>query len=261
MARIGVLPVARPTFDVPFAEETAAAAFAALDRAGHAVVGGRELLFDAAAAETALETLKGEALDLLLILQATFTDATHDGADRQGGAQAPLAIWAFPEPRSGGRLRLNAFCGLNLAAHTLGRASLPSAGSMPHRKRREHRRPTCDDMLAGAQRRRSGASRSRRPRPKPTPGPPERALAVLEGSRIGLVGEHPVGFDTCRYERASCGIAGLEVERVSLPILFARAAAAAARIAETSAVAGAGMTGLDMSTSRSSSEACRLPRP
>ncbi len=31
--RIGVLPLARPTFDVPFAEEMAAGAFAALEAA------------------------------------------------------------------------------------------------------------------------------------------------------------------------------------------------------------------------------------
>ena len=74
--RIGVLPLARQTFDVPFAEEIAAKAFAALDRTGHALVGTRALLFDAAAAESAMEALKGEALDVLLLMQVTFTDAS-----------------------------------------------------------------------------------------------------------------------------------------------------------------------------------------
>jgi hypothetical protein len=37
----------------------------------------------------------------------------------------PIAIWAVPEPRIGGRLRLNAYCGLNLAAHAHGRAGVP----------------------------------------------------------------------------------------------------------------------------------------
>ena len=44
MARIGVLALARATFDVPFAEEIAAKAFAALDRTGHTLVGTRALL-------------------------------------------------------------------------------------------------------------------------------------------------------------------------------------------------------------------------
>src|SRR5918995_3711201 len=121
MARIGVLALARATFDVPFAEEIAAKAFAALDRTGHTPVGTRALLFDAAAAESAMEALKGEALDVLLLMQVTFTDASMTVRIAESAA-APLAIWAFPEPRTGGRLRLNSFCGLNLAAHALGRA-------------------------------------------------------------------------------------------------------------------------------------------
>ncbi|MGL4444743.1 MAG: L-fucose/L-arabinose isomerase family protein, partial [Alsobacter sp.] len=119
--RIGVLPLARPTFDVPYAQEMAASAYAALDAAGHVLVGARDLLFDAAATEAALAALAKEKLDLLLVLQVTFTDATMT-VKIAGAATAPLGLWAFPEPRAGGRLRLNAFCGLNLAMHALGRA-------------------------------------------------------------------------------------------------------------------------------------------
>jgi hypothetical protein len=243
VARIGVLPVARPTFDVPFAEETAAAAFAALDRAGHAVVGRRELLFDAAAAETALETLKGEALDLLLILQATFTDASMTVRIAEE-ARALLAIWAFPEPRTGGRLRLNAFCGLNLAAHALGRADLPlrwlyaapdaaTIGTDLH----DLIGGEADEAVFG-----NGAA--------PTEADARAArtaLAGLKGARIGLVGEHPAGFDTCRYEPESLRrLAGVEVERIALPTLFDRAAAVPTdRVADARASLDRGMTGLD----------------
>ncbi len=54
-----VLALARPTFDVPYAEEMAAKAFARIDEAGLATVGPRGLLFDAAAAREAAEALKG----------------------------------------------------------------------------------------------------------------------------------------------------------------------------------------------------------
>ncbi|MCE3003842.1 MAG: hypothetical protein LW860_14250, partial [Xanthomonadaceae bacterium] len=121
----GVAVLARPTFDVPFAEETKARAFAALDAAGIRTVGPRELLFDRAAAERALAQIAAAGeIDLMLILQVTFTDATMT-VEIARGAKVPLAVWALPEPRAGGRLRLNAFCGLNLAAHALGRAGVP----------------------------------------------------------------------------------------------------------------------------------------
>ena len=34
---------------------------------------------------------------------------------------APLVLWALPEERTGGRLRLNSFCGINLAGYRLTR--------------------------------------------------------------------------------------------------------------------------------------------
>jgi hypothetical protein len=127
MLTYGVVALARPTFDVPFAEETKVRAFAALEAAGIRVVGSRELLFDRAAAEAAVNTLAAAGpIDLLLIMQVTFTDATMTVKLGQE-AKAPLAIWALPEPRIGGRLRLNAYCGLNLAAHALGRNDVPHA--------------------------------------------------------------------------------------------------------------------------------------
>src|SRR5688572_14752367 len=99
MARIGVLPLARPTFDVPFAEENAQNAFAALDASGHTILGTRDLLFDASTAEAALAALATHRLDLLLLLQVTFTDASMTVRIAEN-SRAPLAIWAFPEPRT-----------------------------------------------------------------------------------------------------------------------------------------------------------------
>ena len=41
---IGVLPLARPTFDVPFAEEMTAKAFARLDATQHTILGPRVIV-------------------------------------------------------------------------------------------------------------------------------------------------------------------------------------------------------------------------
>jgi L-fucose isomerase-like protein len=243
MARIGLLPLARPTFDVPFAQEHAAAAIAALEAAGHVLVGPRDLLFDADATGAALATLKAEQLDLLLILQVTFTDATMTVKIAEA-ARAPLAIWAFPEPRAGGRLRLNSFCGLNLALHALGRAGRQSrwayapasAAAMPD---------VLDAILGLSERDVSyplGA--------KPTifeEHAAKTALDKLKGRRIGLIGEHPAGFDTCRYEPATLQeLAGVSVDKIGLPEFFTRAAMVPQKdVLATKAAARTQMTGLD----------------
>jgi L-fucose isomerase-like protein len=206
---IGVLALARPTFDVPYAEEMAAKAFATLDAAGLKTIGPRTLLFDADAAKK---------LDALLLLQVTFTDASMT-LELAGSIKAPLAIWAFPEPRTGGRLRLNSFCGLNLAGHALGRAGVNYRYLF-----QDADKPLGAGLASFADYK--GADAVRTLTKKPTTkdkAVADRVLADLKGRRIGLVGEHPAGFDTCRYDASTLSqLTGITIDRFALAELFAR---------------------------------------
>lgn len=221
---IGVLALARPTFDVAFATSMAEAAFASLDAAGVKTVGPRELLFDAAAATAALSEVKVAGAELILVLQVTFTDATMT-VELAKATTAPLAIWAFPEPRSGGRLRLNSFCGLNLALHALGRAG-KSATYL-------YSAPDARDLKAGLQALLNTGARqtpSARSMPDPTPedsANAQRVCDALKGRSIGLVGTHPAGFDTCRFDDAALAkLAGVTVKSIALEDVFGHAKAA-----------------------------------
>ncbi len=197
--RIGVAAIARPTFDVAYAEEVAEEAWATLQSLDAELIGAPDLLFDAAAVRTAMPGLVEKPLDLLLIVQATFSDATMT-VELAKAVAAPLALWSFPEPRSGGRLRLNTICGANLAAHGLGRAGLDY--NYLHR--------AAGDPEAAAEILALAAAGSVRRR--------------LRHTRIAVIGEHPAGFDTCRYDaealRALCGVS---VDRIDIGDFFARA--------------------------------------
>jgi L-fucose isomerase-like protein len=116
---------------------------------------------------------------------------------------APLLLWALPEERTGGRLRLNSFCGVNLAAHALRRtnriydyvyAPPEEAGAMEKIR-----------VLASA----------------------GRARRKLRGARIGRIGEHPEGFDSCRFhpEKLQARF-GVEVAQFRLDQVFEMARAA-----------------------------------
>ena len=110
--RYGVIPLARTTFDMEFAEQMKNQAFAALDAAGITTIGPRSLACDSEGALNAFSEIeKADDLDLLLILQITFTDASMTTQMAQDSA-VPVAVWGVPEPRIGGRLRLNAYCGV-----------------------------------------------------------------------------------------------------------------------------------------------------
>lgn len=243
MATIGILPLARPTFDVPFAEEMLGRALWALESVGHKIVGQPSLLFDTTTAEHALAATTDHALDLLLVLQVTFTDATI-AVKIAETAKAPMALWAFPEPRAGGRLRLNSFCGLNLALHALGLAGkearwaygAPEPESMPD---------ILDALLGTAE-----PDPAFPVGPKPTVFDEDTAKRVLErlrGKRIGLIGEHPSGFDTCAYDPFALDkLVGVTVEPVGLPDFFDRARAVpASAVSATRIEIGREISGLD----------------
>ncbi len=219
---IGVMALARATFDVPHAETTAARAFATLGALEAEIVGSRSLLFDEDAARCALAELKQKRLDLMLILQVTFTDAgiTKRIAEE---IEAPLAFWAFPEPRSGGRLRLNSLCGVNLAAHALGRTahgyswvhSAPDAPKAAARIRRLFEAP-----LQASPRSEPAPAREV-PLSEATSIRAEKTLAELNGARVGLVGEAPDGFDTCSFDEGVLEqLLGVRLERLSLDEVF-----------------------------------------
>ena len=232
MLTYGVAALARPTFDVPFAEDMKNRAFAALEAAGIRTVGPRTLLFDRDAAERAIAEINAAgSIDLLLILQVTFTDATMT-VKLAREARTPLAIWAVPEPRIGGRLRLNAYCGLNLAAHALGRAGVahgslyadPSAPQLADSLRalaRSYSLPASSLQESASaladfdiDRRRSAEQAA------------ERVLGGLADSRITVVGKHPDGFDTCEFDpELLARLARIKVDHVTLNELFDRARA------------------------------------
>ena len=216
--RIGVAALGRSTFDVPFAEQMCAQAFSALDAAGFDSVGPRNLLYDADAAMTALDTIKGaDDLEFLLLLQVTFTDATMT-AKLVEETGLPAAMWAIPEPRLGGRLRLNAYCGLNLAAHALGRRGIPLTPMYAD--------PTGSDVterlarLSGAK----GLAASAAASPAPgvnTSAEANRIIATLRGANISVIGQHPAGFDTCAYDAERVRkLAGVEVTTFPMSELF-----------------------------------------
>jgi L-fucose isomerase-like protein len=223
--KIGILPLGRATFDVAFAEENLAAMLAALDATGHEIAGPRKLLFDEAATRKGIEDLQAATVDQVLILQVTFTDAAMAVAVAAEFRQ-PLAIWAIPEPRLGGRLRLNSFCGLNLASHALGLRErdfgwlyADPAGAIAE---------DLAELLAGER----PAGRLE-PTPAPAATPEGEAIAdSLREKRIARIGEHPAGFDTCAYDaEALKSLSGVEVDELDLDRLFGAARAAPAETA------------------------------
>ncbi|MGD8625537.1 MAG: fucose isomerase [Anaerolineae bacterium] len=194
--RLGLVALARTTFDIPLATEVAAQARAHLRSAGYSLSGPETLVTDLAQARQVAGQLAGAPLDLLVVLQATFADSTMVMSLARA-IEAPLLLWAVPEARSGGRLRLNSFCGINLGAHALRRAGHSYAYAYA---------PPDDRAIVDQVHTLARAGRARR---------------LLRGARLGRVGENPAGFDSCRLDAAALtDRLGVEVVQVPLADVF-----------------------------------------
>ena len=223
---VGVLPIGRSTFDVAYAEKRLDAMRERIAATGVKTVGPDALVVDTETARKAIADIVAAGAERLLILQVTFTDAVV--AVEAAGTELPLSIWALPEPREGGRLRLNAFCGLNLAGHALGLRQKGFAWAYGN-----------PEDLGDTELTRLLAATADNSHPEARPAgeataEARRVVQSISGRRIARIGEHPEGFDTCAYDDARLkALAGVEVDAIPLTDLFDEA-----RSAEPENVAG-----------------------
>ena len=115
---IGYLALARETFDVEYAESKFEIAKSLLLSLSPDAIGFENLITNDEGADSALSFFKSNDVEKIFLFQTTFTDAKFL-LNFAKSIQKPICIVSFPEPRTGGRLRLNSICGLNLAMHSL----------------------------------------------------------------------------------------------------------------------------------------------
>lgn len=196
---LAFVPLARPTFDIPLATEVTAQARALLADAGFTLVGPTGLVDSLDEAGSVADHLSSEPLDLLVAFQATFADSTMVMTLAEA-LNVPLLMWAIPEAPTGGRLRLNSLCGINLGGHSLTRAG--------HFYGTLYAAPD-DTSVLNKVANLAKAGRARR---------------LLQGARIGRVGEHPPGFDTCAVDREGLRQKfGVQLVQYDLPTIFEKA--------------------------------------
>ena len=209
--KIGILALGRPTFDVQYAKERLAASLNYLNTTNHDIFGSCELLLDEQDAHNEINILKKEDLDFIIIIQVTFTDSSTI-LKIATCLEKPIGIWAFPEPRQSGRLRLNAFCGLNLASHTLGLNNIPFSWIYENPEKIKEAK---FEILINSK-------NSKRP---------EKILAIpslgskkaksikkkIHNLKIVKIGSHPDGFDTCKYnQRKLMDLCGIKVDEIDI---------------------------------------------
>jgi len=197
--RIAFLPLVRTTFDVPLATENTRLAREHLQAAGIELFQPEQPITDVQAAQQAARQVADNPVDLLVIFQATFADSTMV-LELVEASNAPIFLWAIPEPWTGERLRLNSLCGINLAAHAL---------TLRQHKYQYAYCPPQDPAVIPKIRSLAAAGSLRR---------------RLQAARLGVIGDHPVGLDSCHLDETNLNrIFGVHITRIELNEVFTRA--------------------------------------
>ena len=196
--RIAFFPLVRVQFDVPLAEEKISQARKSLTDAGFKLVGPEKPISDLDSARAAATALQHVPFDLAVVFQATFADSTM-AVSLAETLDESLFLWAIPEEWTGGRLRLNSLCGINLAGHAL-------------TLRNRHFNYAYADP--------GDTATIERIRILAAAGALDRAL---KSARLGVVGESPAGMDSCLLDEAGLArVFGVKIEKIELQEVFTR---------------------------------------
>jgi L-fucose isomerase-like protein len=200
--RLAVVSIGRVHFDFALATELAQQFRQRLEEHGYDLVGPSEIITDLAGAEAAARQLAGAPADLMVVLQTTFADSQMITA-LTDALDMPVFIWAPPDQRTGARLRLGSFTGINLSCHALNRQG-KSYGFVYG----SYDDSTAWNKLAAY----AAAGNIRR---------------KLKSTCIGVVGERPAGMDTCDLDAAELDRwTGVQIQRIDLHQAFERIRAA-----------------------------------
>ena len=215
MKSVALLALARPTFDLAYAERNFQGARSLLQELGVKVVGPEQLVMtpeDVAAAEI-------PTADLYILLTASFSDASP-AVELLSKVPGPILGWSMREPgENGERLKLNSMCGINLAAHAL----LENGQTLRH-LHGNFDEPAVKQSLAVAlagQLPSADTPIAQRDLAMASNEVVQHALSILAKKKIGAIGDAPNGFTPCNFNPQQLkDIFGLTVAQIPIKSAF-----------------------------------------
>ncbi len=211
---IGYLGLARETFDVPFAMSKFLEGKKVLQNIFTEIKGIDYLITNNELSDKAFKYFKDNNFNKIIIFQTTFTDAKfllHFARK----INKPLCLVAFPEPRTGKRLRLNSVCGLNLGMHSLIKNNINAEFILYNNhkdvekriKKFINKKIYSNKIIEWKQIRKKSYKK-----------------IDIKKQNIGLVGERPEGFDTCDYSLLEIRKKlNFDIKKIKLNELFSEA--------------------------------------
>ena len=190
---IGCLSLARETFDIEFAKKKLVKTKKTIKKLNKNINFFDDLITNDNIGQDALKYFENNKCSKFIVIQSTFTDAKFISSFVKK-FKKPIIFISFKEKRTGGRLRLNSLCGINLALHTLIKNKFYSNfviySSDEQSFSKEIKRFIKNNNFYKKNNHLKKIFNSKKISKK---------LIKFKQPKLGLIGERPEGFDTCDF--------------------------------------------------------------
>jgi len=190
---IGCLSLARETFDIEFAKKKLVKTKRTIKKLNKNINFFDDLITNDKIGEDALKYFENNKCSKFIVIQSTFTDAKFISSFVKK-FKKPIFFISFKEKRTGGRLRLNSLCGINLALHALIKNKFYSNfviySSDEQSFSKEITRFIKNNNFYKKNNHLKKIFNSKKISKK---------LIKFKQPKLGLIGERPEGFDTCDF--------------------------------------------------------------
>ena len=188
---IGCFSLARETFDIDFAKKKLLKTKKSLTKLNKKITFFDDLITNNTIGENAIKYFKNIKCKKFIVIQSTFTDAKFISAFAKK-FRKPILFISFREKRSGGRLRLNSLCGVNLALHALIKSKFYSNFIIYTNDEQSFSK----EILKFIKTKNSFTKKNylKKINSKLT-----NKKIEFKKPKLGLIGERPEGFDTCDF--------------------------------------------------------------
>ena len=190
---IGCLSLARETFDIEFANNKLVKTINIIKKLHSNIVFYDSLITNDKVGSDALKFFENNKCKKFIVIQSTFTDAKFISTFVKK-FKKPLLFISFKEKRTGGRLRLNSLCGVNLGLHSLIKNKFYS-NFVIYSNNTEF---FSEEVLKFIKSANNFPKKNYLKRISSSKKISEKIIN-FKTPNLGLIGERPEGFDTCDF--------------------------------------------------------------
>ena len=211
---IGCFSLARETFDIEFAKKKLVKTKKIIKNLNKNINFFDDLITDEKIGKRAIKHFKNIKCSKFIVLQSTFTDAKFISSFVKK-FKKPIFFISLKEKRSGGRLRLNSLCGVNLGLHALIKNKFYSNFIIYANNDKSF----CREILKFIKKNNNFTKNNYLK--KINLKIINEKMIQYKKPKLGLVGVRPEGFDTCdfNYEELKSKF-NAKIEKIKLQSLF-----------------------------------------